>query len=92
LLTLAIQTQRHRPFWAGQIYPFAGSGVGGERAAAMYTIVQTAKLNGVNPEAYMHDALTKIAHGHPDQPHRRTATVEDRQQRRDLTAGAKRLR
>jgi transposase len=31
----------------------------------MYTIVQTAKLNGVNPEAYLRDTLVKIADGHP---------------------------
>ncbi|MGB7589587.1 MAG: IS66 family transposase [Solirubrobacterales bacterium] len=46
-------------------YLFAGSDTGGERAAAIYTIVQTAKLNGVNPEAYLRDTLTKIAEGHP---------------------------
>jgi transposase len=46
-------------------YLFAGSDAGGERAAAMYTIVQTAKLNNVNPEAYLRDTLTKIADGHP---------------------------
>lgn len=32
-------------------YLFAGS----DAAAAMYTIVQTAKLNGMNPEAYLRD-------------------------------------
>jgi hypothetical protein len=41
----------------------AGSDTGGDRAAAIYTIVQTAKLNGVNPEAYLKD---KIAAGHPN--------------------------
>jgi transposase len=46
-------------------YLFAGSDTGGERAAAIYTVVQTAKLNGVNPEAYLRDTLTKIAEGHP---------------------------
>jgi len=46
-------------------YLFAGSDAGGERAAAMYTIVQTAKLNTVNPEAYLRDTLTKIADRHP---------------------------
>jgi hypothetical protein len=46
-------------------YLFAGSDTGGHRAAAIYTIVQTAKLNGVNPEAYLKDILTKIADGHP---------------------------
>jgi len=46
-------------------YLFAGSDSGGERAAAIYTIVQTATLNGVNPEAYLTDILTRIADGHP---------------------------
>ena len=46
-------------------YLFAGSDTGGGRAAAMYTIVQTAKLNDVNPEAYLRDTLAKIAEGHP---------------------------
>jgi transposase len=46
-------------------YLFAGSDIGGERAASIYTIVQTAKLNGVNPEGYLRDILTKIADGHP---------------------------
>jgi len=45
-------------------YLFAGSDKGGERAAAIYTLVQTARLNGVNPEAYLCDILTKIAAGH----------------------------
>ena len=44
---------------------FAGSDRGGERAAAMYSILQTAKLNGVNPEAYLTDTLSQIAAGHP---------------------------
>ena len=46
-------------------YLFAGSDAGGERAASMYTIMQTAKLNAVNPEAYLRDTLGKIAEGHP---------------------------
>ena len=44
---------------------FAGSNSGGERAAAMYSILQTVKLNGLNPEAYLTDTLAKIAAGHP---------------------------
>ena len=44
---------------------FAGSDAGGQRAAAMYSILQTAKLNGVNPEAYLTDTLASIAGGHP---------------------------
>jgi len=46
-------------------YLFAGSDSGGDRAASMYTIVQTAKLNGLNPEAYLRGTLTRIADGHP---------------------------
>jgi transposase len=46
-------------------YLFAGSDAGGDRAASMYTIMQTAKLNGLNPEAYLKDTLAKIAKGHP---------------------------
>jgi transposase len=44
---------------------FAGSNIGGERAAAMYSILQTAKLNNRNPEAYLADTLASIAAGHP---------------------------
>ena len=46
-------------------YLFAGSDTGGDRAASLYTIVQTAKLNGMNPEAYLRDTLANIADGHP---------------------------
>jgi hypothetical protein len=38
---------------------------GGERAAAIYTLVVTAQLNGLNPEAYLKDILSRIADGHP---------------------------
>jgi hypothetical protein len=40
---------------------FAGSDQGGERAAAMYSLIQTAKLNGVDPRAWLADVLTRIA-------------------------------
>lgn len=43
---------------------FAGSDAGGERAAALYTLVGTAKLNSVDPEAYLRHVLTHIA-DHP---------------------------
>ncbi len=46
-------------------YLFAGSDSGGEKAASIYTIVRTAKLNGVNPEIYLRDVLAKVASGHP---------------------------
>lgn len=46
-------------------YLFAGSDAGGERAAAMYSVIQTAKLNDINPETYLCDTLNTIANGHP---------------------------
>ena len=45
-------------------YLFCGSDAGGQRAACLYTITATAKLNGLNPEAYMADVLGRIA-DHP---------------------------
>jgi transposase len=44
-------------------YLFAGSDSGGERAASIYTLVGSARLNGLNPEAYLKIILTKIAEG-----------------------------
>jgi transposase len=40
---------------------FAGSDEGGLRAAALYTLIETAKLNGLDPEAYLRDLLARIA-------------------------------
>jgi len=45
-------------------YLFAGSNRGGERAAAVYSLLGTAKLNGINPERYLRHVLTHIA-DHP---------------------------
>jgi transposase len=45
-------------------YLFAGSDVGGERAAALYSLIGTAKLNGHNPEAFLRYVLERIA-DHP---------------------------
>ncbi|MFN0194395.1 MAG: IS66 family transposase [Aestuariivirga sp.] len=45
-------------------YLFAGSDAGGERAAAIYSLIETAKLNGLDPEAWLRDVLTRIA-DHP---------------------------
>lgn len=45
-------------------YLFAGSDAGGRRAAAMYSLIETAKLNGINPQHYLTDVLTRIA-DHP---------------------------
>ncbi|TAN58928.1 MAG: IS66 family transposase [Magnetospirillum sp.] len=43
---------------------FAGSDAGGECAAAIYTLIETAKLNGRDPEAYLRDVIGRIA-DHP---------------------------
>ena len=43
---------------------FAGSDSGGERAAAMYSLLGSAKLNGLDPEIYLHHVLERIA-DHP---------------------------
>jgi len=45
-------------------YLFAGADSGGERAAAIYSLIGTAKLNGVDPEAWLRHVLANIA-DHP---------------------------
>lgn len=40
---------------------FAGSDRGGDRAAFMYTLIGTAKLNDVDPQAWLADVLARIA-------------------------------
>ena len=45
-------------------YLFYGSDAGGERAAAIYSLIGTAKLNGLDPEAYLRYVLERIA-DHP---------------------------
>lgn len=43
---------------------FAGSDAGGERAAAIYSLLGSAKLKGIDPEAYLSSVLRRIA-DHP---------------------------
>lgn len=52
-------------------YLFAGSDAGGRRAAAVYSLIGTAKLNGIDPETYLRDVLARI----PDHPINRTADL-----------------
>jgi transposase len=57
-----------RPIAVGRHnWTFAGSDAGGERAAVMYTLIETAKINGLDPEAYLRDIIGRIA----DHPARR---------------------
>lgn len=48
-------------------WTFAGSDRGGERAAAIYTLIETAKLNGIDPQAWLADGLARL----PDHPAKR---------------------
>jgi len=43
---------------------FCGSDRGGQRAAILYTLIQTARLNDVDPQAWLADVLARIA-DHP---------------------------
>jgi transposase len=45
-------------------YLFAGSDAGGERAACMYSLIGTCRLNGIDPEAYLRHVIARIA-DHP---------------------------
>jgi transposase len=48
-------------------WTFAGSDAGGRRAAAIYTLIETAKLNEVDPRAWLADVLKRL----PDHPAQR---------------------
>ncbi len=50
---------------------FAGNDTGGERAAAIYTLIETCRLNGVEPFAYLCDVLEKL----PAWPHKRLSEL-----------------
>src|SRR6202522_819131 len=52
-------------------YLFAGSDEGGRRAAIIYTLIETARLNDVDPEAWLGDVISRIA----DQPNRKIAEL-----------------
>jgi transposase len=48
-------------------WTFAGSDEGGRRAAAVYTLIETAKLNDIDPQAWLADVLARL----PDHPAKR---------------------
>src|SRR5262250_1729436 len=52
-------------------WTFAGSDAGGRRAAAIYTLIETAKLNDVDPQAWLTDLLTRLQ----DHPAKRIAEL-----------------
>ena len=52
-------------------WTFAGSDEGGRRAAAIYTLIETAKLNDVDPQAWLADILAQL----PDHPAKRIADL-----------------
>jgi transposase len=52
-------------------WTFAGSDEGGRRAAAIYTLIETAKLNVIDPQAWLTDVLARL----PDHPAKRIADL-----------------
>ncbi len=64
ILTSGLPVTRAQPPGFAENYLFAGSGAGGERAAATYGLIRTAKLNGLNREAYLREVLSRVA-DHP---------------------------
>jgi len=50
---------------------FAGSDAGGRRAAAIYTLIETAKLNDTDPQAWLADVFARL----PDHPVKRIAEL-----------------
>lgn len=51
-----------RPLTLGRKnYLFAGSDAGGRRAAILYTLIETARFNGIDPEAWLTDVIARIA-------------------------------
>ena len=61
-----------RPLAVGRRnWTFAGSDAGGRRAAAMYTLIETCKLNDIDPRAWLADVLARL----PEQPASRIAEL-----------------
>ena len=45
---------------------FAGSDDGGERWAVIASLIETCKLNSIDPQAYLADIIVRIVNGHPN--------------------------
>ena len=61
-LTNNLAERALRPLCLGRrSWLFAGSDRGGRRAAAIYTLIGTARLNDIDPQAWLADVLGKIA-------------------------------
>ncbi len=56
---------RNREFSPQFNHLFAGSDGGGERWAIVCSLIATAKLNDVEPFAYLRDVLERMTYGHP---------------------------
>src|SRR6202521_3518360 len=52
-------------------WTFAGSDAGGDRAAAIYTLIETCKMNDVDPQAWLADVLARL----PDHPANKVADL-----------------
>jgi transposase len=52
-------------------WTFAGSDAGGHRAAAVYTLIETCKMNDVDPQAWLADLLARL----PDHPASKVADL-----------------
>jgi transposase len=61
-----VQNVTHVPVHSSlrKAFLFCGSDAGGDRAASIYSLLGSAKLNGLDPELYLHHILERIA----DQP------------------------
>ena len=59
-----VRAVRRRNWPPEKNFLFLGSDAGGERAAIIYTVAETAKLNGLDPEAYIAAVIDRLARGH----------------------------
>ncbi len=44
---------------------FLGSNAGGERAVVLYTVLESAKLSGLDPQTWLADVIDRMTKGHP---------------------------